>query len=251
MSDIKKLNKILLKPTEKLEIKLSVGILNNKGEKTYYSLFDTGRDTYLTSDPSSNIVMTLKDSAWDSQKSLYINKNNIAQLIEGLNDMYIKLKRKDLYIIHPNGEMELGGITSDDEVFLTNLKFNQCLKIEPAIIYDADKKPLQGVYMYINRKDNIVDLSIDEFQSIVILFNKVDIGLETQGLINMHILEEIRELLGTKNNKSKNDENKRTFTSGKTSIFAKKGIDDNIDRYSKESVKSSVGGIIPKTLEDL
>lgn len=191
---IRTISYVLLPPTDKLKIKLSVSLLDGFNKDSFYSLFETQGYDYLTLNILSNVVFQYKSEVWDRNQQLHINDSNIFMFNRKLNEFYTRLTRQGLFSYFKNGNITCHPVKED--IVTIALKGGEYLELEPGVIFDTNKEPLPGVYMSINVSENRVDLSIDEFEAILYKFAKIDIGtLGLQVLQTKLLLEDkLKEL---------------------------------------------------------
>lgn len=181
---------ILFNPTEQLKIQLSVGLNNNE----YFNLvnvFETNKGTYISINP--NITVPIKynnpNKEWSRTDVVYITDRNIYALKMGLRSFYKTLMREDMFIYNDKGyvvEINTKGGKDDGEVI--PLTKGQFLRLEPAILYDKQGNSLPGVMMRINIDANAVDLSIDEYEAMMNIFESINIRQEGMVLLQTYLL---------------------------------------------------------------
>lgn len=254
---IKSITKTLLKPTEKLEIKLSVNLISKtQPDRNYYSIFERDGLGYMKVDITSSVVIDIKDKegGWSRDKRLHLNYKNMYQFISGLKKFNDIMNNGDFFTYNKNGTIDLTFEKDKDEVFMSNLQFNQFVKLTPAIIHDCDDRPLAGMYMFINNTANIVDLSMDEFESILYLMDNLNISIESQALLNMYVLEQLKLGVGNTNRdvskkieENKNELKEELMKTGAANIF-------DLALMNKEQ-ETVTGGVLlnkqPQSLDDL
>lgn len=180
----------ILNPTEKLRIQLSVG-LNNNEYKNLISVYENAKGVYISINP--NIVLKLsyippQKKEWDIKQVIYINDRNIYMLNDGLSRFYKKLMVPDRFIYDDKGYVaEING-DNGHECETIGLTKGQVLQVEPSILYDKKGYPLPGVMMRINMKSNEVDLSIDEFESMMRLLQSIQIRQEGMLILQTYLL---------------------------------------------------------------
>lgn len=172
---IKSVSQVLLRPTEKLVIKLSVGLLDGCGKESFYSLYSAELYDYLTFNTSANVLIQYKtNEPYDRNQYIHINDMNIFHWNRELSKFYQKLQRKDLFLYYKSGVIELNAYETDRQSI--SLRGAEFVELEPAVVFDKNNTPLPGVIMRINVKEHAVDLSIDEFEAIYYKFHNLDIG---------------------------------------------------------------------------
>lgn len=179
---IKTVSQVLLRPTDKLVIKLSVGLLDGNGKESFYSLYSAEMYDYLTFNTSANVLIQYKSNEpYDRNQYIHINDMNIFHWNKELNKFYQKLQRKDLFIYYKSGVIELNAYETDKQSIA--LRGGEFVELEPAVVFDKNNTALPGVNMRINIKDHVVDLSMDEFEAICYKFRNLDIGAAGMRLV--------------------------------------------------------------------
>lgn len=223
----------LLNPTEKLKIQLSVGFNNNE-YKNLVNVFENSKGTYISINPNINITMkyTIPNKEWDRHDVVYINERNIYALNTGLKRFYKKLLRDNLFIYNTKGYAIQINSKGDDIETIPMTK-GQVIQIEPAIIHDKQGNPLPGVMLHINRSANQVDLSIDEYEAMMNMFERINIRQE--GMMILHLYLSMRKHPMTMDMKMENSppQTKQIENRGGKSIFDRTKPDSE-----KEFVKS-------------
>lgn len=257
---VKSISKNLLRITEKLDIKLSVNILDNQRNNSLYSMYYASPQySYFIVDIKSFVGITYKEKngVWDSSKRIKINNNNIYQLVAGLRRARNNIYHPELFIYEDSGDIFTNAdIVKRQTVLINNLMDGQCIQIVPSVIYDTDEKALVGVLMYINRSEHCIDLSVDEFETLTYFFETFNLSLETQAVVNMFLIQQQQEKgFGSVDERPTNNNNEIQYkkepniskNNTKRVILFKD--DSNV---SKEEVKGCiVKNKRPKSLDDL
>ena len=188
---IKSASLILLKPTDKLTVKLSVGLLDGFGKDSFYSIYDSGNGDYLTLNMASNIIIQYKPSGdipYHPNQIIHINDTNIYRFNRILQDFYKIIIKPDMFTYYNNGTIKCNNTDNDKVSHM--LRGNEFIEFEPSVVYDNKDHPFPGVLMRINEKSNQVDLSIDEFESLMYKFSQINITELSLQLINSRLLLE-------------------------------------------------------------
>ena len=184
---IKQVSRILFKPTEKLTIKLSVGLLDSYNNDSFYNLFEANPYDYLTINLSANINIQYKTpEPWDRSQTVHISDQNIYYWNRMIQMFYQKIQKPELYTYYKSGKIEHNG----DESYKMpiSLKGGEYIEFEPGIIVDEKGSELPGIMMRINVKEHQVELSFDEFESMMYLFSRINIGSEAMQLVIMKLM---------------------------------------------------------------
>ena len=146
---------------------------------------------YLNISPHAYIMIKYveKGKPWSASDNVYITPRNIYSFKTDLELFYNFLMDNSdkLYAYGKNGYIVSMGDTKPFERVIP-LGNNQLLLLEPTTIYDGTGKPLPGIYMYINVKSNMIELSIEEFESFYNLFLDINIHQESILLLQIYII---------------------------------------------------------------
>jgi hypothetical protein len=233
---VKTISSILMNPTDKFRIQLSVGLTSNDNKSCFNIFSNPNGASYASINPIISVVLRYQEEGkkWERTNQISVNQNNICWLRLGMTDFYKKFQREDLFIYDDlNYIKELNSTTQDME--LINLGKGQILKFEPAIIYDNNDKPLPGVMLKINVDANAVDLSIDEFESMMDLFERINVREEGLILLQTYLTMQQIKLEPSNGTQQKPTPQKPGFNiferkvEEKNKEFAKSPVNNNID----------------------
>lgn len=225
----------LFSPTDKFKIQISI-TLNNNEYNNLINTFETDRGIYISINP--NIVVVMKycppNKTWEKTDNIYITVSNIYSLRSGLISFYKKIMREDMFIYNIKGyAKEINPSQNiEDDVEIIPLTKGQFLRLEPSIIYDKQGNPLPGVMMRINSESNEVDLSMEEYEAMMNMFDSINIRQEGLLLLQTYLMMRRRPTNLEKNNMPAPPQTKHIETG--RSIFDKANTQQN------EFVKSPV-----------
>ena len=188
---IRQVSSTLISPTEKLKVQLTVGLVDMQNNPSYCSMYNNGNTQYLNISPNAYIVIKYveKGKPWSKTDSVYITPRNIFSFKTDLELFYKFLmdNSERLYAYGSNGYIISMGDTKPFERVIP-LGNGQMILLEPTTIYDSTGKPLPGIYMYINVKSNMIELSMEEFESFYYLFQTINIHQESILLLQTYII---------------------------------------------------------------
>lgn len=168
-----------------MSIKLVVSI--DKGKS--YSIYETSTGSYGSLSFKSSVVMQYKAQVWHRTNSVYINNKNIFRLKTDLRNFYNNiLQNEDTFAYDSKTDEVVQVDRSSDTKAVIYLGNSQYIAIQPDIIYDKENHPLPGVSMCINIQSNNTNMSIDEFESILDLFETMNITTDSMLLFNSYLL---------------------------------------------------------------
>ena len=187
---IKSVSHIILQPTKNLNIKLMVNITDYKdGIDCYYSLYESIQGDYLTFNLNPRVIIQYKsdDKIWDPSKSICIDSGNILTWTRGINRFYKDIQNPDLFTYFDSGNIQCNH--PDRYKKTIQLRHSGIVELIPTVLVDGSSI-YPGISMSLNMKDNRVDMTFDEFESIVYKFQNFDMHGEALKLI---ILKELME----------------------------------------------------------
>ena len=187
---IKSVSHIILQPTKNLNIKLIVNITDYKdGVDCYYSLYESIQGDYLTFNFNPRVILQYKsdDKIWDQSKSVFIDSGNILTWTTGINRFYKDIQNPDLFTYFDSGNIQCNHPSRYHRII--QLRHSGIVELIPTVIADGSSI-YPGIAMSLNMKENKVEMTFDEFESIVYKFQHFDMQGEALKLI---ILKELME----------------------------------------------------------
>lgn len=215
---------------------MSIG-LNNNEYNNLINTFETDRGIYISINP--NIVVVMKycppNKKWERADNIYITTGNIYSLRAGLISFYKKLMREDMFIYNTKGYAEEINLSKDmeDDIEIIPLTKGQFLRLEPSIIYDKQGNSLPGVMMRINSESNEVDLSMEEYEAMMNMFDSINIRQEGLLLLQTYLMMRRRPM--EQENETTVAPQTKKYQESNRSIFDKKK-----SNTQEEFVKSPV-----------
>jgi hypothetical protein len=157
-----------------LKILLTVNISSNGNYA--FSKYSNEKGDFFGVNPKSHITIryTPKDIPWDKHHQIIITQRNIFQLRLGLKKFYRIFQRDDLYRYDNLGKIT-EVVTDNSDRVIISFGLGQMLRLAPTIIRDRQNMIYPGVNLTINREENQVDLTIEEFEGIYDLFEHIDL----------------------------------------------------------------------------
>lgn len=189
---IRQVSSTLLSPTDKLKIQLSVGLVDSSNNPSYCSMYTSANGAgYLNITPMPSIVLRYseKNRPWSKMDNIYITQRNIFAVKEDLKSFYSNLMNQadDIFQYGQSGYIvAMGNVEQYKQV--TALSPTQILKLSPTTIYGSNGRPLPGVAMEINLPENLVELSMDEFESVYNLFQTIQLHQEGLLLLQAYMI---------------------------------------------------------------
>lgn len=189
---IRHVESTLLSPTDKLRIQLSVGLVDSSNNPSYCSIHTTGRgNRYLSVSPQAQIVIRYieKNRPWSKMDNIYISQRNIFAVKDGISSFYTDMinHEEDIYRYGASGYItSMGNVEKYTSV--VSLGPTQLIRLSPTTIYGTKGRPIPGVAMEINLEENLVELSIEEFESIYNMFKNINLYQEGLLLLQTYMI---------------------------------------------------------------
>ena len=157
-------------------LKILIAVTISSNGNYAFSKYSNERGDFYTINPRPHITIryTPKDAPWEKQHQVVITQRNIFQLRFGFRKFYKLFQRADLYTYDSLGRIS-EVVTDEHDTVLIPLGMSQVIRLTPPIVTDKKNVLYPGVNLTVNREENQVDLSIDEFEGIYDLFDHVDI----------------------------------------------------------------------------
>lgn len=240
---------ILLK-AESLIVKLSVSILDGKGDNNVYRVFSTDAADYMTIEPYFYIALQYKPSSqreqpWNSSMVCHINYFNITSLRRELSTFLEEYSKPNTFIYYTSGRVEISEYgKSLSRTFM--LKGSDSIMLEPKVLVDQKSGDLlPGVELCVNFKDYAASLSVDEFEALVEILNTINMRQEAMQIINTTLLASLTD--GKKYIKELTPKDDKSTASVKVpvgkSIFErppKETVEETVDRLVKDARVTSL-----------
>lgn len=191
MEDLDKLTRVITNPNHTCTLKLHVKLIqrDNLGKKEFLNkVYSVNGSNYLKLDYQTFLTLECKskDSEWSKDKSLLITDKNIHQVKKTFEIMLRALYAGKMFAIRKNRQGGVAEIvTYTDEIKKSTMVVNmlgthQNMMVLPAVVYDERTNvSYEGVRIYINKKINVIELTIDEFEALY--YNLKEVNFFTYG----------------------------------------------------------------------
>ena len=133
-----------------------------------------------------NIMKDDKVSYTDnSYKMTPKNQHKLIRFFNTIIDWFYDEKLKDLFLINENEELVFNSDYNHINAVLTKNKFETgVLKAMPSVIMIENER-YEGIYLYINKLDNIIMLTRDELEAIAQMIKNFNFTLEVSSSLIM------------------------------------------------------------------
>lgn len=252
---IRQISSTLLSPTDKLLIQLSVGLVDSSNDPSYSYIYPGTRGDYLTFNISPSICFKYieKDRPWSKTDNVFVTQRNFFAMKEGLREFYsgVMDHADDIYMYGQSGYIVAMGNVEEHKRIIP-LSPSQIIYLTPIAVYGSSGRPIPGVAMEINLEENLIEMSMDEFESIYDLFQTIQLHQEGMLLLQTYIITCLKGGKGgLKVPSAYNKKEYRKISDEELAINMRGGKKSDPTNYQKEMV-SGVGTIKqPSTLEEL
>lgn len=194
---VDKISRVLIQPCKELIIKIHCRLTKEVNGKTqsFHNFFTYNDSNYLNLDQYVYLTIEIKDEEWSRDKSVIINAKNIHQLLSGLKYMINTCRCNDSIYNHSKlkDSIDVEDITIYPETIKENIWQIRLLGddmprilLHPSIKEDGDVK-YEAMRIYINRKTNYVDLTLDEAEAMYYTLQKVDFFQYGMSMIQYYV----------------------------------------------------------------
>lgn len=176
-----------------LSLKMHVKLMEDKrsGRKeNFHQEFEVRGKTYMNLDIQSFLTLEYRDKnvAWDRSQSIVINQRNLHVIVNDMGKMIKHIYGNDVFK-HDAAKGHSVVYAEDIEKYtvrMYNLTANQRIVLKPAMIMGDSEEMYEGVIMYINNSDNVVELVVDAFESLYNTLKRIDLFLYSQSIVNYY-----------------------------------------------------------------
>lgn len=185
-------DKYILKHVVKVSSKDKIG-----KRKGYHSVVKYSTNSYINSEIGevyninihfkSYLLLESIDSSisWNLRQNIMITDSNIHKFIKKLkkaNKWFKSKKYDDLFYIE-NNLLKLNKEMSRELVEFVNFNNDKSITIIPAVITDYGQN-YEGVIMFVNNKNTVITLSINELRTLIYKLKKMDLYQAGLAFIN-------------------------------------------------------------------
>lgn len=191
--EVKKISRTILNIQKNLSLKLHVKLVSvdeNGQTRLFHNEYEYEGSNYIKIDnmPFMTLDMREKDIEWDKSHSIMITPMNIVHVVKGMERLLEAIYGDDVFAVDRNDKIVIyKDMVEKHTEKIFNLGMNQRLVLKPAIILDHNDTEMEGVLLYINKPENVVELSIDAFESLLYNLQKIDLFTYSQLLINYYV----------------------------------------------------------------
>lgn len=212
-------------------LKITLNVTLNRDGNYAFSKYSNEKGDFITVNVNPRVVFRyiIKDAPWDNHHQIIINQRNIFSLRLGFKKFYQLFQRENLYRYDQNGRVV--EIVSDDrDILVIPLNMGQLMRLEPTVITDSRNRIYPGVMMTLNKEENQVPLTIDEFESIYEMIQSINIYQSGMTLLQTYIgmskipVEMTMERMQQKESPKTNNNRYR----GTKSLFSKENDNEGI-----------------------
>ena len=172
----------------KLSIKLNVNLIgdNNSTFINMYAKPNSATLKGISLSPSSFITFEYKEGAWSKDKTIVVNELNLAKVVKGFKNVHKNVYEGNIFAQNKKGEVVIYQDRARECTEHIGLG-SQNMLLQPAVIQDDNGVTYEGVILYINNSENVIELAIDWFDGIIRVLEKIDMFAYSQALLNFYI----------------------------------------------------------------
>ena len=197
----------------KLSIKLNVNLIgdNNSTFINMYAKPNSATLKGISLSPSSFITFEYKEGAWSKDKTIVVNELNLAKVVKGFKNVHKNVYEGNIFAQNKKGEVVIYQDRARECTEHIGLG-SQNMLLQPAVIQDDNGVTYEGVILYINNSENVIELAIDWFDGIIRVLEKIDMFAYSQALLNFYISLKDNERIMEETEVKKIPKKKKTTT---------------------------------------
>lgn len=149
------------------------------GDKKYINLNFNG---YVTLE-----LVKQNDQSFDMTKSFLIGMGNLGSVVKTMKKVLKNIYEQNIFALQNNKVIVYEDMAKKYTEQVTIPRIGQAIMIKPSVIYDENETSYEGVHIFINKVENVIPLSIEEFENLVYTLEKIDIFEYSQSLVNYYL----------------------------------------------------------------
>ena len=168
-----------------LNLRIQVKLKKDDG-KTFHNEFKFADKTYLKLDPIVYLILELDkvNDEYNPDRSILIGQGNIHLYIKKMKKIIKDIYNENIFAIKKNEIILYSDMSKKFTQIIQVPGTTQGLAIVPAVVYDENEVSYEGVNLYFNKTENVIGLSIDEFEALAYTIEHIDLFTYSQTLIN-------------------------------------------------------------------
>ena len=172
----------------KLNVKLHVKILSDKNEPLHVE-YEYGKKKYVKLDNFAYLTIDMMEPGeWNQSKSIMVTQYNIHIIISAINKVIDSIYKSDIYATKSNGNIVFykdNAVKARQQINV--VAPNGAILIEPTVVYDDNDIGYEGVNLFINKPENMVQLPIHYLEALKYTLEKIDLFHYSQMLLNYFV----------------------------------------------------------------
>lgn len=169
---------------KEINVKIHIKLIDNN--YNFQNVFNFGDKTYMKLEPMVYLTLELTrgEEGFIPNRSLWITQANINSLINSMKKVLKNIYKEKIFALRGNEIIIYEELAKkfSEKIILPNT--DQAVMIKPSVVYDENEVSYEGVTLYINKLENVVNLSIEEFESLVYTLNQIDLFQYSQLILN-------------------------------------------------------------------
>lgn len=169
-------------------LKVTLNVTISRDGEYAFSKFSNEKGDFITVNANPRLVFryTSKDTPWDKHCQIVITQRNIFPLRLGFKKFYHKFQREDLYRYDEYGLVK-EVLADRDDILVIPLTMGQIMRLEPSVVPGTNNTLLPGVLIVLNKEENRVTVTVDEFESLYELVSSINIYQSGMTLLQTYI----------------------------------------------------------------
>lgn len=168
-----------------LTLRLQVRLIKDDG-KVFHNEFTFGDKSYIKLEPVTYLILELDkiNDEFSPDRSVIIGQGNIHLYVKKMKELIKDIYNEKIFATKGNEIVLYSDMSRKFTKAIQVPGMNQSMMMVPAIVYDENEVSYEGVNLYFNKPENVIGLSIDEFEALSYTLEHIDLFTYSQVLIN-------------------------------------------------------------------
>lgn len=183
---------ILTLPFSKLSLKLHIKLMNenHQGElEGFHKEFTFNGKEYLSLNvfPILTLEMMDKTDGWKPDKTIILTQRNIFYLIQSLKKINKAIYKEDMFVYDERNELMVYKDMAEKHTERVYKLGNHKLLLKPSVVYSPQEEAYEGIVMYFNNTNNVVQVNLDDLNALIYTLDKIDLFTYSQHMLNYYV----------------------------------------------------------------
>lgn len=152
----------------------------------YYNEFKYNNKIYSRLEPGVFLTLEMnKDKgSFAPDKNILITQVNINSVLNAFKTVQESIYEQKIFGKRDNEIFAYEDMVKKYTVKIVLPRSNYAMIIKPSVVYDENEISYEGVRLFLNKIENIINLTIDEFETVIHTLSQIDLFQYSQLLLN-------------------------------------------------------------------